>query len=136
MLRRDRTSDARWVGPAAAALAVVVAVLTGCLGSGSTASGPGSGSVSSIATTASSSSTTMPLGTDGARIFKAKCAGCHGPTGEGNLGPSLVGVGNRMSEADQIAVVSHGRAGMLAFSPALSDEQIRAVVEYTRNDLH
>lgn len=95
-------------------------------------------SSSSGSPSASPSSTAAPsttLGTDGARIFAAKCAGCHGSSGEGNLGPALSGIADRMSEADQIEVVSHGRGTMLAFSPALSDEQIAAVVEYTRTQL-
>jgi cytochrome c550 len=79
------------------------------------------------------SSTT--LGTDGARIYAAKCAGCHGTSGEGNLGPALVGVADRLTVTDQIAVVANGRGTMLAFSPALTDEQIAAVVDYTRTRL-
>lgn len=75
------------------------------------------------------------LGTDGARIFGAKCAGCHGDSGEGNLGSALVGVSGRMTRAEQITVVSDGRGTMLAFSPALTDEQIAAVVDYTRSSL-
>lgn len=76
------------------------------------------------------------LGVDGARIFQAKCAGCHGPAGEGNVGPSLVGIADRMTAADQMAVVANGRATMLAFSPALTDDQIAAVVDYIRSQMH
>jgi mono/diheme cytochrome c family protein len=28
---------------------------------------------------------------DGAATFKAKCAGCHGPEGQGKIGPTLKG---------------------------------------------
>ena len=28
---------------------------------------------------------------DGADLFKAKCAGCHGPNGEGKMGPKIAG---------------------------------------------
>jgi len=28
---------------------------------------------------------------DGAATFKAKCAGCHGPEGQGKMGPALKG---------------------------------------------
>jgi mono/diheme cytochrome c family protein len=42
------------------------------------------------------------LAQDGAGLYKAKCAGCHGPAGEGKVGPQLKGVS--MSE-DQIAAL-------------------------------
>jgi len=31
------------------------------------------------------------LAADGASLFKAKCAGCHGPNGEGKIGPKIAG---------------------------------------------
>lgn len=37
---------------------------------------------------------------DGAAIYKAKCAGCHGAAGEGKVGPALKGTS---LSADQIA---------------------------------
>ena len=37
--------------------------------------------------------------------------------------------------ADQIAVVTNGRGGMPAFGEKLSEEEIAAVVEYTRTVL-
>lgn len=36
---------------------------------------------------------------DGAAIFKAKCAACHGPEGQGKIGPALKGTS---VTADQI----------------------------------
>lgn len=87
-------------------------------------------------TTVSTAGTTTTLGTDGAHIFEVKCAECHSSSGHGDLGPSLVGVADRMTEEEQISVVSSGRNFMPRFSPGLSDEQIRAVVEYTRTQLH
>jgi len=36
---------------------------------------------------------------DGAAIFKAKCAACHGPEGQGKIGPKLAGTS---VSADQI----------------------------------
>ena len=41
-----------------------------------------------------------------------------------------------MTAADQMAVVANGRATMLAFSPALTDDQIAAVVDYIRSQMH
>ena len=37
---------------------------------------------------------------DGAATFKAKCAMCHGPEGQGKIGPKLAGIS---LSADQIA---------------------------------
>jgi len=39
---------------------------------------------------------------DGAGLYKAKCAGCHGPGGEGKVGPKLQGTS---MTADQIATL-------------------------------
>ena len=118
----------RLIGPRPVACLVVLlaAALAACSSSSSSSSEPSSPS------TAASSAPTTTLGTDGALVFRAKCAGCHGPSGEGNLGPALAGITDRMTSAEEIAVVAYGRGTMLAFSPALSDEEIAAVVEYTR----
>lgn len=75
------------------------------------------------------------LGLDGARIYKVKCAGCHGTSGEGNLGPPLQGVTTKLTRDEQLALVAQGRGTMLAFSPGLTAEQIAAVVDYTRTNL-
>ena len=47
-----------------------------------------------------SASLTLPaFAQDGAAIFKTKCAGCHGPEGQGKIGPALKGTS---LSADQI----------------------------------
>jgi mono/diheme cytochrome c family protein len=72
----------------------------------------------------------------GGKIFTANCARCHGADGSGGIGPSLVGIAKTFPDIeDQIAVVSDGQAGMPAFKASLSDDEIRAVVEYTRTAL-
>jgi len=39
-----------------------------------------------------SASLTLPVfAQDGAATYKAKCAGCHGPEGQGKVGPALKG---------------------------------------------
>ncbi|MGZ0086419.1 cytochrome c550 [Caldibacillus thermoamylovorans] len=46
------------------------------------------------------------------QFFKQTCAGCHGQNYEGGVGPSLKGVGGRLS-TDQIkAVLQNGRGQM------------------------
>ncbi len=50
---------------------------------------------------ATAASTTLPaFAQDGAATFKTKCAGCHGPEGQGKVGPALKGTS--LTE-DQIA---------------------------------
>ena len=77
-------------------------------------------------------------GVDGATMFGDNCAGCHGGDGSGGIGPRLAGgrvVTVYPDPADQIAVVANGRGGMPAFGERLSEEEIAAVVEYTRTVL-
>jgi mono/diheme cytochrome c family protein len=76
-------------------------------------------------------------GVDGAALFGDSCAGCHGGDGSGGIGPRLAGtvVAKFPDPADQIAVVTNGRGGMPAFGDRLSDEEIAAIVDYTRTVL-
>jgi cytochrome c6 len=76
-------------------------------------------------------------GAPGAAIFASNCARCHGPDGQGSIGPQLAGkVAEKYPDVtDEIAVVTNGRKGMPFFEGALSDAQIRQVVEYTRTGL-
>jgi mono/diheme cytochrome c family protein len=77
-------------------------------------------------------------GVDGANVFGDNCAVCHGGDGSGGIGPRLAGgrvVAVYPDPADQIAVVTNGRDGMPAFADTLSEDEIAAVVEYTRTVL-
>ncbi len=74
----------------------------------------------------------------GQSVFEANCAVCHGQNGEGGVGPQLGGgaaVANFPDPADQIAVVTDGRAAMPAWGSSLSEEEIAAVVAYEREGL-
>jgi mono/diheme cytochrome c family protein len=73
----------------------------------------------------------------GATIFNASCAGCHGATGGGGVGPKLSGevVDAFPDAADEIAVITNGRRSMPAFDGRLTAEEIEQVVEYTRTGL-
>ncbi|HEX2420684.1 MAG TPA: cytochrome c [Acidimicrobiia bacterium] len=73
----------------------------------------------------------------GARIYAARCSGCHGGSGQGLTGPPLAGqmVERFPDPADQAAVIARGRAGMPAFGGRLSAEELAAVVEFTRSSL-
>jgi mono/diheme cytochrome c family protein len=51
----------------------------------------------------------LPAFADGAATFKAKCANCHGPEGQGKVGPAVKGTS---LTADQIAdLLSKGNDG-------------------------
>jgi mono/diheme cytochrome c family protein len=61
-------------------------------------------------------------------IYAEQCAPCHGVAGEGGVGPSLITSVLLPSEATEI--ITAGRAGMPAFGPTLSSEEIRTVVSF------
>jgi len=65
---------------------------------------------------------------DGAAIYKAKCAMCHGPDGAGKTGPALKGA----SAATVSGVLTNGgkKAPHAKAMPALTPEQIKAVSDY------
>jgi mono/diheme cytochrome c family protein len=74
----------------------------------------------------------------GASIYATRCAGCHSADGSGGFGPALGGgvvVSTFPDAADQVALVKGGRGSMPSFSTSLTDEQIAAVVAYTRDQL-
>jgi len=70
-------------------------------------------------------------------IYVSNCARCHGPEGQGGVGPQLAGVvTNAFPHAkDEIAVVRDGRDGMPSFAGDLSPTEIADVVAYTRTEL-
>lgn len=74
---------------------------------------------------------------DGQALYEVHCANCHAVDGAGAIGPQLNDgrVVERFPDVDdQIAVITAGRAdlGMPPFGQTLTEEQIRAVAEYTR----
>ena len=71
----------------------------------------------------------------GSEIYRANCARCHGADGGGGIGRSLRGVDQRLTVDEQIDVVYNGRNQMPAFGEKLDDDQLDAVVRYTREVL-
>ena len=65
---------------------------------------------------------------DGAAIYKAKCAMCHGPDGAGKSGPALKG----QAAAAVSGVLTNGgkKAPHAKAMAALTPDQIKAVSEY------
>ncbi|WP_236597080.1 c-type cytochrome [Paraburkholderia hiiakae] len=72
----------------------------------------------------------------GEALYNATCAGCHMPDGKGAQGaghyPALAG--NPAVEAAPYVIVNvlHGRKGMPSFGDMMNDDQVAAVVDYTR----
>ncbi len=73
----------------------------------------------------------------GAALYQAKCQSCHGVDGSGGLGPALAGVvtKNYPNIEDQIAFVAAGKGTMPGFEGELTEDELLAVVEYTRTEL-
>lgn len=74
---------------------------------------------------------------DGQALYAQHCANCHAVDGGGAIGPQLSDgrVVERFPDVDdEITVIDTGRVdlGMPPFGQTLSEEQIRAVAEYTR----
>jgi len=71
------------------------------------------------------------------QAFTANCAFCHGPRGEGNIGPSLVGITEKpnRSKDDLIKLLTNPRSyglkdPMPANFPTLSEEDRKQIIEW------
>ena len=77
---------------------------------------------------------------DGAAVFKAKCAMCHGADGSASTGmgktmglkPLSSPEVQKMSDADLTALVTNGKGKMPAYKGKLTDAQVNDVVKYIR----
>lgn len=83
---------------------------------------------------------------DGAKIFTTKCASCHAKDGKGSAGivkmfklkdASVIDLTleatTKKTDADLTKVILAGRNRMPIFKGKLSDEEISAVIGYTRS---
>lgn len=81
------------------------------------------------------------LAEDGAALFKAKCAMCHGQTGDGqttmgknmklrDLGSADV---QKQTDAELTKITTDGKNKMPAYKGKLSDAEIAAVVKHIRS---
>ncbi|MCC5952359.1 MAG: PQQ-binding-like beta-propeller repeat protein, partial [Acidimicrobiia bacterium] len=72
----------------------------------------------------------------GAEVYRARCASCHGVSGQGAVGPELVDIDDRLSLEEQLAVVRNGSGGQMPrFEGVLSAQEIDEVVAFTRSGL-
>jgi len=74
---------------------------------------------------------------DGAALYKTKCAGCHGASGEGKPAMKAPALKGTSLEADQVAEhITKGEAGSKAPHnkgiPGLSAEQAQAIAEWVK----
>lgn len=81
---------------------------------------------------------TVAADADGAAIYAASCASCHGAEGEGGYGLPLGAGAVEASLPDingEIEVITAGRGLMPAWEGRLTPDQIQAVAEYARDEL-
>jgi mono/diheme cytochrome c family protein len=73
----------------------------------------------------------------GETVYSANCARCHGPDGEGGVGPQLGdgAVEEDLTLEEHTEVVTNRRNGMPAWEGQLTPEEIDAVVLYEREEL-
>lgn len=71
---------------------------------------------------------------DGAALYKAKCASCHGPDGAGKVGPAVKGTA--LTEAQIEDVLLKGAAGKKAPHAkgitGMTPDQAKAVATYVK----
>jgi cytochrome c6 len=73
----------------------------------------------------------------GEAVYKANCQSCHGSTGTPNAGIAKAmdvkaASEYKSSEKEEIDAVKNGKGKMKPFSGKLTDDQIKASVEYFR----
>ena len=64
-----------------------------------------------------------------ADLYADNCRTCHGPSGEGGAGPTLLGLTS--SEAELTSVIADGRGSMPGFGGAFSESEMSAMVSFT-----
>jgi cytochrome c len=81
---------------------------------------------------------TLLAAEDGAAIFKAKCANCHGPNGEGKtMGTMKMPAvkGTKMTAEQLVTYITKGEAGKKIHANPVSgvnEEQAKAVEEFVK----
>ena len=75
-----------------------------------------------------------PVWADGASDFKAKCASCHGPKGEGKMGPALKGTS--LSADDIVKLLREGdpqkKSPHNKPRPHISADKAKALADYIK----
>lgn len=125
--RPPQRPDAR-LGPTVAALSLVLVGAAGLL-----ADAEGTGAGGAPATVSGAPDAGPADEALGARVYAARCSGCHGGQGEGRVGPRLSG--NRaLADRDFVLQrVTNGGGIMPAFGRSLSAQEVAAVVDHVRS---
>jgi mono/diheme cytochrome c family protein len=81
----------------------------------------------------------LPAGTlaiEGSQVYADVCAQCHGPQGEGGIGPALADPEFQAANTDQALFdtinLGHEATPMIGWGEILSSEQIQQLVEFIR----
>jgi mono/diheme cytochrome c family protein len=78
-----------------------------------------------------------PISASGADIYAEVCAQCHGPNGEGGLGPSMRDPDFQARNSDEDLFntinVGHGATAMIGWGEILSADQIQELVTFLRD---
>ena len=72
---------------------------------------------------------------DGAATYKAKCAACHGPEGQGKIGPALKGSSLTADQITDLLVKGEDakKAPHKKAIASLSPEDAKAVADYVKS---
>ena len=72
---------------------------------------------------------------DGAGTFKAKCAACHGPEGQGKIGPALKGTALTADQITDLLTKGNDAKKPPHKKPiaGLSADDLKAVVEFVKS---
>jgi len=79
-----------------------------------------------------------PEGLTPEESWSRHCSSCHGINGQGAIGPRLGGGAVAAAYPDiedQVAVIADGRGEMPPFEDSLTEDEILAVAEYSRDEL-
>ena len=68
----------------------------------------------------------------GREVFDDTCSVCHGRQGGGGIGPDIRTVARKLSFDEQHLLLNTGRGAMPNFSATLSEEEVNAVIAFTR----
>lgn len=73
----------------------------------------------------------------GAAVYAGKCASCHGPQGQGGIGPNLTDDnwihGGKITEIVKVVTNGVGDKGMPPWGPVLTKDELYQVVAYVKS---
>jgi cytochrome c oxidase subunit 2 len=118
------------------ALLLLALVGAGCSDSDDGGNDEGSGSSDERAASVAALVESGEYTSDGEELYRRSCASCHGPDGQGGIGPELAGVvADNYTPEKHAQRVIEGQGNMPGFGSTLSDDEIAAVVAFERTEL-